>query len=105
LLPISEYDTLFNLIGTTHGGDGQSTFGLPDISNAPQYRNASGITRSGNSPPQDSFDLATDRGLAYFKAKLRWVTTAVYDLPFGKACNMLSQGPAAATSSSRCGSG
>jgi microcystin-dependent protein len=31
LLPISEYDTLFNLIGTTYGGDGQSTFGLPDL--------------------------------------------------------------------------
>ena len=31
LLPISEYDTLFNLIGTTYGGDGQSTFGLPDM--------------------------------------------------------------------------
>lgn len=31
LQPISEYDTLFNLIGTTYGGDGQSTFGLPDL--------------------------------------------------------------------------
>ena len=31
LLPISEYQTLFNLIGTTYGGDGQSTFGLPDL--------------------------------------------------------------------------
>jgi microcystin-dependent protein len=31
LLPISENDTLFNLIGTTYGGDGQSTFGLPDL--------------------------------------------------------------------------
>ncbi len=31
LLPISEYETLFNLIGTTYGGDGQSTFGLPDM--------------------------------------------------------------------------
>jgi microcystin-dependent protein len=31
LLPISEYDTLFNLIGTYYGGDGQSTFGLPDL--------------------------------------------------------------------------
>ena len=29
LLPISEYETLFNLIGTTYGGDGQSTFALP----------------------------------------------------------------------------
>ena len=31
LQPISQYDTLFNLIGTTYGGDGQSTFGLPDL--------------------------------------------------------------------------
>jgi microcystin-dependent protein len=31
LLPISEYETLFNLIGTTYGGDGQETFGLPDL--------------------------------------------------------------------------
>jgi microcystin-dependent protein len=30
-LPISEYDTLFNLIGTTYGGDGESTFALPDL--------------------------------------------------------------------------
>jgi microcystin-dependent protein len=31
LMPISENETLFNLIGTTYGGDGQSTFGLPDL--------------------------------------------------------------------------
>jgi len=31
LLPISEYEVLFNLIGTTYGGDGQSTFALPDL--------------------------------------------------------------------------
>ena len=31
LLPISENDALFNLIGTTYGGDGQSTFALPDL--------------------------------------------------------------------------
>jgi microcystin-dependent protein len=31
LLPISNYSTLFNLIGTTYGGDGQSTFALPKL--------------------------------------------------------------------------
>lgn len=31
LLPISEYETLFILIGTTYGGDGQSTFALPNL--------------------------------------------------------------------------
>lgn len=31
LLPISENDALFQLIGTTYGGDGQSTFALPNL--------------------------------------------------------------------------
>jgi microcystin-dependent protein len=31
LLSISNYDVLFNLIGTTYGGDGQTTFALPDL--------------------------------------------------------------------------
>ena len=30
-LPISQNDTLFALIGTTYGGDGQVTFNLPDL--------------------------------------------------------------------------
>jgi microcystin-dependent protein len=31
LMPISENDVLFNLIGTTYGGDGQENFALPDL--------------------------------------------------------------------------
>jgi microcystin-dependent protein len=31
VLPISENEVLFNLIGTTYGGDGESTFQLPDL--------------------------------------------------------------------------
>jgi microcystin-dependent protein len=31
LVPISQYGTLFQLIGTTYGGDGQETFALPDL--------------------------------------------------------------------------
>jgi microcystin-dependent protein len=31
LVSISENATLYNLIGTTYGGDGQSTFGLPNL--------------------------------------------------------------------------
>lgn len=31
LLPISEYETLFQVIGTNYGGDGESTFALPDL--------------------------------------------------------------------------
>lgn len=31
LMPIAENDALFVLLGTTYGGDGQETFGLPDL--------------------------------------------------------------------------
>lgn len=31
MLAISENDTLYNLIGTTYGGDGAETFALPDL--------------------------------------------------------------------------
>ncbi len=31
LLAINQYDALFSLLGTTYGGDGRTTFGLPDL--------------------------------------------------------------------------
>lgn len=31
VLPISQYDVLYNLIGTTYGGNGQTTFALPNL--------------------------------------------------------------------------
>jgi len=31
LLPISQYTALFSLLGTTYGGDGRTTFALPDL--------------------------------------------------------------------------
>lgn len=43
LLPISENETLFNLIGTTYGGDGQSTFALPDLRGRIPVHQGSGI--------------------------------------------------------------
>jgi microcystin-dependent protein len=44
LLPISENETLFNLIGTTYGGDGQSTFGLPDLRGRIPLHQGNGFT-------------------------------------------------------------
>jgi microcystin-dependent protein len=43
LLPISQYDVLFNLIGTTYGGDGQNTFALPNLaSRVPVHQGTGG---------------------------------------------------------------
>src|SRR3954453_12354649 len=46
-LPVSENETLFQLIGTTYGGDGESTFNLPNLaSRVPIHQGAGpdGIT-------------------------------------------------------------
>lgn len=44
LLPISENDALFTLIGTTYGGDGQETFALPDLQGRLPVHQGSGFT-------------------------------------------------------------
>jgi hypothetical protein len=63
------------------------------ITNAPQFRNAGGATGSENSPPQNSFDLSAERGLAAFDAKFRWVNSLVLELPFGPGKHWLASGP------------
>jgi microcystin-dependent protein len=44
LQAISDYETLFNLIGTTYGGDGQETFALPDLRGRVPVHQGNGFT-------------------------------------------------------------
>lgn len=45
LMAISQNETLFTLIGTTYGGDGQNTFALPDLrSRIPIHQGSNGTT-------------------------------------------------------------
>jgi microcystin-dependent protein len=56
LLPISENETLFQLIGTTYGGDGESTFALPNLqSRVPIHM--------GTGPSGSTFVLAETGGV------------------------------------------
>src|SRR5882757_1598642 len=48
LVAISELETLFNLIGTTYGGDGQSTFALPDLRGRIPIHQGNGFTLAEN---------------------------------------------------------
>ncbi|HEY0545752.1 MAG TPA: tail fiber protein [Pyrinomonadaceae bacterium] len=48
LMPISENDILFTLIGTTYGGDGQETFGLPNLQGRVPMHAGQGPGISGN---------------------------------------------------------
>jgi microcystin-dependent protein len=46
LLQISQYDALYSILGTTYGGDGQSTFGVPDLRGAVPVSAGQGRSRS-----------------------------------------------------------
>jgi microcystin-dependent protein len=60
LVPISENETLFNLIGTTYGGDGQSTFGLPDLQGRVPVHVGSGF-QLGQNGGTESVTLTTQQ--------------------------------------------
>jgi microcystin-dependent protein len=50
VLPIAQFSALFSLLGTTYGGNGQSTFALPDLrGRAPIHFGANGISILGES--------------------------------------------------------
>ena len=50
LLPINQYQSLYSLLGTMYGGDGETTFGLPDLlGRSPMHRGTSTQgAKSGN---------------------------------------------------------
>ncbi|UWP87209.1 tail fiber protein [Dactylosporangium fulvum] len=47
LIAIPDYEVLFNLIGTTYGGDGQTTFALPDLCGRVPLHQGTGPGRTG----------------------------------------------------------
>jgi microcystin-dependent protein len=49
LLPISQNTALFSLLGTTYGGDGHTTFGLPDLRGRTPVHEGHGPGLSGHS--------------------------------------------------------
>jgi microcystin-dependent protein len=58
LIPISENDALFNLIGTTYGGDGQNTFALPNLQSRVPVHVGPGFAQ-GQSGGAESVTLTT----------------------------------------------
>lgn len=58
LLPLSQNTALFSLLGTTYGGDGRSTFGLPDLRGAV----AVGASPWGGPPGLSARDLGEMSG-------------------------------------------
>jgi microcystin-dependent protein len=71
LLPINQFTSLFALIGTTYGGDGRSTFALPNlqgrvvVGSGPTPRDATRTLAEGGAASPDAAPKApgADRGL------------------------------------------
>jgi microcystin-dependent protein len=89
LLPISEYETLFNLIGTTYGGDGQSTFGLPDLRGRLPIHMGSGFVLSQNGGAEN-VTLTTNQIPAHTHTVSATTNANTASLPGG---NYLAAGP------------
>lgn len=64
-LPISQYDALFNLIGTTYGGDGVTTFNLPNLQGRIPFHQgtngAAGTLVIGQSSGSENVTLTTSQ--------------------------------------------
>ncbi|HLJ50888.1 MAG TPA: tail fiber protein [Bryobacteraceae bacterium] len=74
-IPISENDVLFNLIGTTYGGDGQETFKLPDLqSRVPVHQDFSSFV-IGQSGGAESVTLTTSQIPAHSHVPLAFVNS------------------------------
>jgi microcystin-dependent protein len=96
LMAIAENETLFQLIGTTYGGDGQSTFALPDLrGRAPMHQGAGfvlaetggseTVTLTLNQTPQHSHQVngsasgaAVTSGAGNVPGTMAGVTTFAY---------------------------
>jgi microcystin-dependent protein len=84
LLPLSQNTALFSLLGTTYGGDGKSTFALPNLQgSAPMQPD----TANGSGPGLSSHDLGESSGSAT-------VTLLVSEIPFHTHTVSGSGGPA-----------
>jgi len=89
VLPISEYETLFNLIGTTYGGDGQSTFALPDLRGRLPVHQGSGFSLS-QTGGVETVTLTTSTIPAHTHTVSATTNSNTASLPSG---NFLAAGP------------
>lgn len=89
LLPISEYETLFNLIGTTYGGDGQSTFALPDMRGRLPVHMGSGFTLAETGGVEE-VTLTVSQIPAHLHTVVATTNSTTASLPGG---NFLASGP------------
>ena len=87
LMPLSQNTALFSLLGTTYGGDGKSTFGLPDMQgNAPMH--------PGQGPGLSLHDLGEMSGVQFVTLLQSEMPAHAHAVGRALAANGDSQSPA-----------
>ena len=95
LMPISENDALFTLIGTMYGGDGQETFGIPDLrGRLPMHFN--GNHPQGELSGTDTVTLTSQQMPVHNHAVLTSQAPGSSSVPSGTV-NISDEGPAGIT--------
>src|SRR5882724_6232010 len=75
LLPINQNQALFSLLGTTYGGDGQTTFGLPDLRGRVPLHFGAGFTQ-GEKSGEENHTLRLTEMAAHSHAPMGSTTNA-----------------------------
>jgi microcystin-dependent protein len=100
LLPINQNQALFSLLGTTYGGDGRTTFGLPDLKGRSPMHMGSGHTL-GESGGEQNHTLSISEIPTHVHAFNASTSNATTPIPTGNllgAANNLYAGPTNLTS-------
>lgn len=88
LVPIANNDALFSLIGTTYGGDGQTTFALPDLRGRAPVHQGQGPGLSsysvGESGGTEQVTLNTQQLPAHTHAPVASTDAAIASSPAGR---------------------
>ncbi len=110
LLAISQNDALFNLIGTTYGGDGQNTFALPNLQSRIPMHVGNGhvlaetggvetVTLTANQIPAHSHVPQANSGTGTQSSPGGNVWAGSTNLPYSASAPSASMDPAAVGSS------
>jgi len=99
-LAISQYTTLFQLIGTTYGGDGVSTFNLPNLSSRVPMHQGTSLGSNyvlGQMAGEESVTLTTQQIPSHTHAMLCATSSSNTPSPPGAFCGVTGSNAYAAT--------
>lgn len=96
LLPISQNQALFSILGTTYGGDGRTTFGLPDLRGRVAMHEGSG-------PGLTPRNLGAKGGTETVTLNVNEMPSHNHTLIATAAVNVGAEGKGVATSSTAAG--